>query len=249
MVNQNIGQAILTFRGAANGEEAPIRTIQGPRTLLRDPQSLAIDPAHDEIFVADMSRADRVFVFDRKAQGDIAPKRILQGPDTMLGAQQLAVDPVHDLLIVGGNAGNKGDLDGSAERGMGTRIMLFDRTASGNAKPKRMIGGAKSGLTGIAGHGFRVVPESGMIIVNVAARANELAVGESYAAVWSINDEGDVAPRYTFGKGSLMQARGLTFDAKNKNVIVADKFLQGVLTFSLPEVFRTPATSTSSSGR
>ena len=30
VVNSPLAQAILTFRGGADGEEAPIRTIQGP---------------------------------------------------------------------------------------------------------------------------------------------------------------------------------------------------------------------------
>ena len=69
-------QAILTFRGAANGEEAPIRILQGPKTQLVDPERLATDPVHSEIFVP---QGNSVLVFARDANGDVAPIRILKG--------------------------------------------------------------------------------------------------------------------------------------------------------------------------
>jgi hypothetical protein len=39
------------------------------------------------------------------------------------------------------------------------------------------------------------------------------------------------------------QPRGLTLDPKKKTVIVGDKYLNSVMTFSLPELFDRPATS------
>jgi DNA-binding beta-propeller fold protein YncE len=226
IVNQNIGQAILTFRGGASGDEPPIRILAGPKTGFRDPQSLAVDPVHDELFVMNMSQNDRVMVFDRTAHGDVAPKRVLMGPDTMLGATVVAVDPVHDLLITGGNVPR-----------VGYRILIFDRTASGNAKPLRVIGGPKSGLAGISGHGLRVYPPTGTLLVNVRAAGGEDAVGGAFTGIWSIDDNGDVPPRLTMGKGLMLQPRGLTYDVESKTVIVADKMLQGVLTYSVPEIF------------
>ena len=51
-VPQQFGQAILTYRGDANGEEAPIRVIQGPNSQLDAPEHLDVDPLHNEIFVS-----------------------------------------------------------------------------------------------------------------------------------------------------------------------------------------------------
>ncbi len=34
VVSNPFAQAILTFRGSATGEEAPIRVIQGPKTMI-----------------------------------------------------------------------------------------------------------------------------------------------------------------------------------------------------------------------
>ena len=83
VVPSRAGQAIMTFRGAANGDEAPIRIIQGPKTGLRQFDKLSVDPVNDEVFAFFGSS---VVFFDRKANGDVAPKRILN--PSYLRAQQ-----------------------------------------------------------------------------------------------------------------------------------------------------------------
>ena len=59
-----LGGAVLVFRAGATGQEAPIRVIQGSKTRLIRPQTIAVDPVHDEIIVGDTT-ARAVFVFDR----------------------------------------------------------------------------------------------------------------------------------------------------------------------------------------
>lgn len=214
VVNSNIGQAVLTYRGAANGDEAPIRIIQGPRTQLRDPVSVALDAVHNEIFVFQRGPAsEKVIVFDRNAQGDVPPKRVLKTT-----AIHGAVDPVHDLLIVPGGDG----------------LLIYDRTAEGDAQPKGRIGGPTSGLR--SARAITIYPPSGKIAVNITA-GGEDALGGSYVGVWDLQASGDAAPEWTLGKGLLQQIRGLTLDPANKAVIVSDKFYNGVLTFAVPEIF------------
>ena len=227
VVPQQFAQAILTFRGGADGEEAPIRLIQGSLTQLRNPDRLAVDAVHNEIFVP---QGNSVLVFSRQADGNAAPIRVLRGPDTQLGASAVAVDPIHDLLIVGGNV-----------RGVGSRLLIFNRTDQGNVKPKAVIGGPKSGLRQISGP-FAVYPPKGQIIVSVrgsTSESNEMSSDECFVGVWSIQDNGDVPPRWTIGgpKGALRMVRGVDLDVKNKSVIVTDKRLNAVLTFYFPEMF------------
>jgi DNA-binding beta-propeller fold protein YncE len=225
VVNSNSGQAILTFRGGADGDEAPIRIIHGPKTQLRDPEKITLDPVNNEIYVFNMSIRDSVLVFDRMAQGDVAPKRILKGPDTLLGAGAGAVDPVNNLLVVGGGNG----------------LLIFDRTASGNAKPKAVIRGPSTGLGG--GGLMTIYPETGRILTTVMGRGeggeSSQASDEAFMGVWSIYDNGDVPPRWTIGgpKGLLRRPHGVVVDAKNKTVIITDKYQNGVLTYSFPEMF------------
>src|SRR5207249_9279415 len=110
-----------------------------------------------------------VLVFDRNANGDVAPKRILAVSDTQIrsATPQVAVDPIHNLLVVKSNG-----------------LLIFDRTANGNTKPLRVIRGPKTG--GFGGGQIAVYPEKGLILTN----------SMDGWAVWSINDDGDVAPRW-----------------------------------------------------
>lgn len=60
-----------------------------------------------------------------------------------------------------------------------------------------------------------------------------------YVGIWSINDNGDVPPKWTIGgpQGVLRMPRGIALDVKNKNMMVSDKRLNAVLTFHFPELF------------
>jgi len=226
-VPQQFGQAILTYRGAANGEERPIRIIEGPHTQLDAPEHLDVDPVHNEIFVP--TRRGTILVFPRDGRGDVAPIRVLGGADTLLGNDEpLAVDPVHNLLISGGRTGRQ------------SRLLIFNRTDSGNAQPKAVIGGPESHLYAFGGP-FAVYPPKGEIIVSVRGTGPnaDMSSDEAYVGVWSIDDHGDVPPRFTIGgpKGVLRMPRGIALDVKNKNMLVSDKRLNAVLTFHFAEMF------------
>ena len=227
-VPQQFAQAILTYRKNADKEKRPIRILQDPHSQLDAPEHLKVDPVHNEIFVP--TRHGSILVFPRDGQGDVAPIRVLQGPDTLLGSDEpLVVDPVHNLLISGGTAG----------RGQ-PRLLIFNRTDSGNVKPKAVIGGPKSRLNSFGGP-FAVYPPKGEIMVSVRGPGPyaELSSDESFVSVWSINDNGDVPPRWTIGgpKGVLRMPRGIALDVKNRNMLVSDKRLNAVLTFHFPELF------------
>jgi len=227
-VPQQFAQAILTYRGDANGEERPIRVLQGPHSQLDAPEHLDVDPVHNEIFVP--TRHGSILVFPRDGAGDVAPLRVLEGPDTMLGNDEpLVVDPVHNLLIAGGRAG-RGEV----------RLLIFNRTDSGNVKPKAVIGGPKSHLYGFGGP-FAVYPPKDEIIVSVRGPGPyaELSSDEAFVGVWSINDNGDVAPKWIIGgpKGVLRMPRGIALDVAHRNMLVSDKRLNAVLTFNFPELF------------
>ena len=221
VVPQAFSQAVLTFRGGATGEEAPIRVIQGSRTQLKAPDRMAIDPVHNEIFIVEQGY---ILVFPREANGDVAPIRRLEGPATgIAGFSFVAIDPIHDLLIHGG----------------GDRIRIFDRTANGNVKPKAIIGGPRSGFDGPNG-AIAVHAPTGMIVaasrVSGTSGSQQLNnVGE--VAVFSINDRGDVPPRWAIGRGFLKVPRGVALDSETKSMIVSDKVGNRIVTFHLPEIF------------
>jgi hypothetical protein len=223
-VPQPFAQAILTFRGGANGEEAPIRVIQGLKTQLIEPERLTTDPINNEILVP-QPQSNSILVFPRTANGDVAPIRILKGPDTGLGGEALGVDAVHNLLIAAG-AGSDG-----------LRMRIFSRTAQGNVKPLRVIGGPKSKFARIGGP-FAVYAPKGWIIATVRG-PGQIASDQAFMGIWSVEDNGDVPPRWTIGgpNGVFKMPRGVAIDEKNKSIIASDKRLNAVLTFYFPEAF------------
>jgi hypothetical protein len=224
VVSNPFAQAILTFRADTNGEIPPLRVLQGPSTGLDSPDRFAIDPAHNEIYVG---QEHEVLIFSRMANGDAAPARRLTGDWT---AREMAIDPVHDLIIATGSPGG-------SPRGGGSSILIFDRAGNGDVKPKAVIRGPHTGLE--SSRQIQVYPDKGLIFVSQTLNNDELKPGSYFVGVWSINDQGDVPPRWKIGgpNSGLKRARGVALDPKNKEVLVADMLLNAVLTFHYPEVF------------
>jgi len=89
VVNSPLNKSHLTFRGSVNGEEPPVRVIQGRRRDIRSRYRRSQygdgGSEHNEIFlpVATASGAAALVAFkglriiDRLADGDVAPKRVL----------------------------------------------------------------------------------------------------------------------------------------------------------------------------
>jgi len=256
LVTNPFAMAILTFRGGAEGEEAPIRIIQGPNTQMVGGLStggadrLDVDPVHDEIFIPG---GDRILVYPRTGNGDVAPIRILQGPDTLLrGVRTIAVDPVHDVVVVG-TAGSSpppppAHLGSSAQNVIvGTKLdyqdefgalLIYDRKGHGNVKPLGIIMGPQAGIR--TTNQIRVYPPKGWIVATMPEDSYGAVESEGvFIGVWSIHDDGDVAPRWKLGgpKSTLKKPRGVALNPKTKEIYVADMRLNTVLTYYFPEIF------------
>ncbi len=232
VVNSPLTQAVLVFRGGANGEETPLRVIQGPTTQIVGMgyaalETVSVDPQNSEIFLPVGTGAygglgnnqisgnykEGVLVFDRMANGNVAPKRFLSGPDTQIrGVSHVAIDPVRNLLIVKSNG-----------------LLIFDRTANGNVKPLRIIRGPKAGNIGRGQ--FQIYPEKGLVIA---------PLGGGFG-VWKVTDDGDVAPRWRIPVqqivGGAPQNTGIALDPVHKELFVANGPLNRVFTFYFPEMF------------
>ena len=211
VVPQQFAQAVLTFRGAATGEEPPIRVIQGSRTQLKGSSGVVIDTVNNEIITEGL-------VFPLDANGNVAPIRTLP-------FNVLAVDPVNDLYV-------------GSERGRGEgspSIIIFPRLSE-STKPLRVIRGPNTMLT--ATRRMRVYND--WIVVAHDGIQSDTPSGLSYVGIWSIYDDGDVPPRWTIGgpHKMLRKPRGVDLDPKNQTVIVSDKDLNAVLTYHVPEIFR-----------
>ena len=223
VVANPFAQAILTFRGGANGEEAPIRILQGPSTQLRGGSRLDIDPVHNELFVP---TGGSILVFRREAQGNEEPIRVIRGPNTRLReVSSVAVDPVRNVVAAGIIAVPRGG-------GMAT----FNRTDSGDVKPRTVIRGPKTGIVRIIQ--IQILPKGWIVAAQPGIREEQEPEGV-FVGVWHVNDNGDVAPRWKLSgpKSTLLKPRGVAVNPKHKELIIADMRLNSVLTYYFPEIF------------
>ena len=153
LVTNPFAQAIITFKGDADGNATPIRIIQGPKTKMGGADRLDVDVVHNEILIPD---GDRVLVYPRAANGDVAPLRIIEGKDTHLrSATTLSVDPIHNLLAVGLNKTGRaitmnpdGTMKAQSSDDDGA-LMVFGRLDQGNVAPRTLVRGPKSGIVRI----------------------------------------------------------------------------------------------------
>lgn len=255
-----LGGAILTFRGGADGEEAPLRVIQGSKTRLIRPQTIAVDPVHDEILVGDTTGRS-VLVFDRLAQGNVAPKRVIYGDKTkILDIVGVAVDPVRNVIVASSRSANV------------IGLVTFNRTDNGNVTPRTVISGPNTGL----GH-FRQVavdPGTGRIFIaqqsmrekqlesyrgdkprtdeerKKAAETSTGRTGPGFIGVWDLDDNGDVPPRALIqGPASrLLSPGGVAINPKGGEVFAVDGGSSAHYGYHVPQFFKPwPARTTSTS--
>ena len=194
-----------------------------------------VDAVHNEIFTYTNTG---ITVYQRDANGDVAPLRVIQGPDTQLrNVNSLAVDPVNHLLVVGLNSnwGNERPAPGREEKGA---ILVFNRTDQGNVKPRAVIRGDKSGIIRI--NQMQVYPQRRLIIGAMPGIQDRMEPPDAFVGVWTYDDNGDVAPKWKIPIGpttKLKKPFGVVLNPKNKEVIVSDMRNNGILSFSVPEIF------------
>jgi hypothetical protein len=163
--------------------------IHGPKTLLRNVVKLNMDPVYGEIYVP---QGDHILVFSRDQEGDVDPIRVLKGPDTLLGAGSCEVDAKNNILYVTGNGPR---LPGEPEDAETSQLLMFERTASGNAKPLRMIRGNKQWTEGV--ELITAYPPTGVVLVSF--RTGQMHSENNFVAVWHHMDNGDAVPLWTIG--------------------------------------------------
>jgi hypothetical protein len=237
IVPVHLAGAVLVFRGAAQGEEGPVRVLQGPRTQILRPETVAVDVPHGEIVVGEDGGKD-ILVFRRDAQGDAEPLRVIRGPKTGLEeVRGVAVDPVRNLIVVS-----------SYSRKGTTGLFIFNRTDAGDVAPKAIIAGPKTGIVRI--RQIEVNSEQGKIFVAVKNNTESYQFDAAspspwdprelgFIGVWDISDTGDVPPRAVIkGPASgIVWPAGVALNPKNREVYAIDSVRNGMSTFSVPEFF------------
>lgn len=222
VVANPFANAILTFRGGADGQEPPIRVIQGPRTRLNNPSRFGLDVANREIWIgAGGEGADGAgtMVFRLDAQGDVPPLRVIPGGP----GGSIEFDPIHNLVVSTGGGG----------------IRIFERTSDGNVKLRNVIRGPN---TGISRPRIAVYPEGKLVVVGMAGQQGLVEPPGVFIGIWSLDDNGDVPPRWKIDH-TVKKAFAVTLNPEHQEIIVTDMRLNGVLTFQFPEMFASAVSS------
>lgn len=196
------------FPRTASGNAARLRGLGwggNTATQLNSPSSLAVNPAQNEIYIADSDfgssttpNLGKVFTFARTADGDVAPLRVLQGALTRIdqGTPVIAFDPDSQLLFV---LTSTTDTPNHIKHG---RILVFPANASGNVAPLRVIEGAATGLdTAINTYFYGMSFDAANQRLLVSINSNNTPAA-NMVLVFATGDSGDVAPLLALGGAS-----------------------------------------------
>jgi DNA-binding beta-propeller fold protein YncE len=162
---------------------------------------------------------------------------VLRGSDTQLdpqlGSNSVAVDPINNLLAV---------------RGRGGSILVFDRTANGNVKPRNVIRGPNTQIDRI--NQMQIYSAGRLIVAAMPGGGGDMEPPRVFVGIWSLDDNGDVPPKWAIGgeQTTLKKPFAVALNPEDKEIYVTDMRLNGVMTFSVPEVFE-PAAGVPTAGR
>jgi hypothetical protein len=225
------GNKVLVFPQEADGDVAPLRVLEGPDNAPMWARAITIDPVHNLLIVSGRNPAWGTSIYGES-------DRIIEEISGKRGTLKAGSIPALFIPPAGANG-----LRGSLEGGSIGHMSIFERTASGNTKPLRVITGSKTLLSSDQ-FMMATYPTRGWIVgavwgTDYGEEGGWFSSPKSFVGVWSINDQGDAPPRWTLGgpNGILRQVHGLTLDPKHKTVIVTDKHLNAVLSFEFPEIF------------
>ncbi len=209
-------QAILFFHAGAKGDEAPIRVIQGPKTMLDYSDNVTLYPVHREAYVAQLMN-DAILVFRSDVGGDVAPIRIIHGPKTKLDRPvRVSVDPINNLLAAS-------TIDG---------LLLYNRTDNGDVAPKWIISGPKTGLGVPVGTRKVIFSPEGKKIIGMG-RTGRTRKGQPFLGVWNYGDNGDIAPWAIMPN---TQAYSMDLNSAAKELITVDR--GKLVVYHMPELFQ-----------
>lgn len=164
--------------------------IEGQGTLLsRTSHQMAVDSVHDELVITNPF-AEAILFFKGSASGEASPIRVIQGPKTMLlhtGVDNVSVDPIHDEVFTANEHTEA--------------VYVFDRKASGDVAPLRMIRGPKTRLNGV--RRAEVDPVNNLLVVAQMGEPKGILI-------FNRTDSGDVAPRAIIsGPKTGMESEGV----------------------------------------
>lgn len=182
---------VAVYRRLADGDDKPLRIIQGPNTGLADPHGISIDPQNNEIFVANHDSFHEVLPGEDDPNAVTA--QIARGTVTAESLKTVRVD-----------------LRQSKGKFVEPSISVYSRTAENDTPPLRVIRGPKTEIS-LPMKIFVDTKNDEIFVANS---------GTSSILVFSRAASGDVAPiRKIQGPATrLKKPVGLFVDTKNDEV-------------------------------
>jgi DNA-binding beta-propeller fold protein YncE len=121
--------SISVYPTTADGDTAPVRTIQGSKTQLDWPGAMSVDPDTGDLYVAnDMGQS--ILIFRRGDAGDAAPVRVIKGLKTRLSYPAGVFVDAKNKEVWASNLGN-------------STATVYPLMADGDVAPLRTIRGAE----------------------------------------------------------------------------------------------------------
>ena len=236
--------AVVVFDKSAVNDDAPLRYLQGEKTMLADPHGIALDDKRDLMYVANFGsvsyhdpETDNLArpMYSRgegKPNWPLTRNSIIPGsgrfyPPSITVYRKDASGNTEPLRVIQGPNANLDWPTGLAydpdtnelyvTNDMRDEVAVFDGDANGDVAPKRVIRGAKTMIKNPTG-------------VWVDRKNGELWVssfGNYTASVFPLDASGDVAPKRVIrsgplGKKALMigNPHPVAYDAKREQIIV-----------------------------
>ncbi|MBI4483406.1 MAG: hypothetical protein HY652_11005 [Acidobacteria bacterium] len=237
-VNNDTLDKMIVFSRDAKGNTAPLRSL----AVDHGAWGVYVDNTHDEAWIT-TQHINKINVYRRTAQGDEKQLRFIQGPHTGLADPHgVWVDVAHGEIFVTNHGSYHAVQPGEVEREEGGRrpeagrrseeptelpeltpstgrfddpsITVHSRTATGDAKPLRVIQGPLTRLN---------YP----LAISGDAEHNEIAVandGDNSILIFSRTVQGNVAPlRVLKGPATqIAQPTGVFIDTKNDELWVSN---------------------------
>ena len=208
---------VVVYRKMAEGEEEPLRTLQGEHTGLEDPHGIAVDTKNHWVFVGNHGayrdgkppwtgrfEPPSITVYPLKASGDTAPLRVIEGPKTQLNwPAAMFADGERGELYVANDSGSS--------------ILVFRATDNGDVAPLRVVKGPRTQINNPTG-------------LFVDLKNDELWVsnmGNHRAVVFPRTANGDVAPLRVIRSApadkvamAIGNPGGTAYDSKREEILV-----------------------------
>ena len=236
--------ALVVYRKTAEGNEAPLRILEGRNTDLEDPHGVALDTENQWLFVSNhgavsYSREGRNFLRVPQRDGLWVPPSETERRSHMIPGSGESNPPSITIysLDAEGDAAPLRVIEGPAtqfnwptglavdeERGElyvandgGDSVLVFRTTDSGNAAPIRVIKGPSTGLKNPTGL-FADTENQELVVSNM---------GNHSVTIFPLTAEGDVPPLRTIRgapEGKVAQIignpGGVAYDSKRDQLLV-----------------------------